>query len=121
MQSEVVTTDLSLFGFRERAELAILLNAWNIQGLPDGFYNDEVVPMFNRNSGNVFLTNSEYEVAMMNGNDLESFYVLPYSGIEGFYEDLKIDYKADGKNWHKDDRDYFKQIRKYHEKECDER
>ena len=60
---EVTTTD---FGYTERKELINLFTAWNEQGLPD-FYNDEITPMMNRNSGSVFLTNADYQTAMMTG------------------------------------------------------
>lgn len=87
---EITTTNLSDFGSRERAMLIEVLRAWRDQGLPDDFYQDEVVPMMNRNSGNVFLTNSEYQVAMMNGDKLESFYSCPNCGHEGFREDCQL-------------------------------
>ena len=63
----MTTTNLSDFGYRELAMLEDLLKAMREQGLPDDFYDEEVHPMMNQNSGNVFLTNSEYQVAMMNG------------------------------------------------------
>ena len=85
---EQTTTKLSDFGIRERQLAQELLNAWNEQGLPDDFYPDQVEIIMNRHSGFVFLTNSEYQVAMMNGDRLESFYVTPYDGIEGFLEEL---------------------------------
>ena len=88
----VTTTDLSDFGYREVAMLEELLKAMREQGLPDDFYNDEVVPMLNRNSGNVFLTNSEYQVAMLNGDKLESRYFLSYHGNEGFLDELIDEY-----------------------------
>lgn len=88
----MTTTNLSDFGYRELAMLEELLKAMREQGLPDDFSDDEVVPMMNQNSGNVFLTNSDYQVAMMNGKDLESFYTLSYHGDEGFLDELIIDY-----------------------------
>lgn len=87
---EITTTNLADFRFRERVELVRLLEAWNIQGLPDDFYENEVIPMFNRNSGNVFLTNSEYQVAMMNGDKLEMWHTCPNCGYEGFSEDCQL-------------------------------
>lgn len=87
---EVTTTNLADFGSRERAMLVDLLNAWREQGLPEEFCEDEVVPMMNRNSGCVFLTNSEYQVAMMNGDDLEMFYSCLNCGHEGFREDCQL-------------------------------
>lgn len=83
------TTDLSKFGYRELAILRDLLSAMLEHGLPDDFWDNEVVPMMNTYSGNVFLTNSEYEVAMLTGDGtLESWYYLNGTGIEGFYDDL---------------------------------
>ena len=70
-----------------------LYRALKEQGLPDNFNNDEVVPMMNQNSGNVFLTNSDCQVAMMNGDKLEQFYFLSYHGHEGFADDLYSDFK----------------------------
>lgn len=65
------------------------------QGLPSDFNDDEVHPMMNQYSGNVFLTNSDFQVAMMNGDTLESFYTLSYHGEEGFIDDLWNAYKND--------------------------
>ena len=85
---ETTTTDFSKFGSREREMSEELLRAWREQGLPDDFDNDEVIIMFNLMSGNVFLTNSDYQVAMMNGDNLESFYTDFETGEEGFKYEL---------------------------------
>lgn len=42
----------------------------------------------NTHSGNVFLTNADFQVAMMNGNKLETFYTDFETGEEGFKEEL---------------------------------
>ncbi len=86
--SQITTTDFSKFGHRERKLAEQLLRAWNKQGLPEDFYNEEVTIMFNTHSGNVFLTNSEFQVAMMNGDRLESFYTDFETGEEGFKNEL---------------------------------
>ena len=86
----MTTSDLSKFGGRERWLLVELLTAWDKQGLPEDFDNNEVVPMMNMNSGNVFLTNSEFQVAMMNGDKLESCYHCSNCGEEGFAEDCQL-------------------------------
>lgn len=106
-KDEVTTTDLAQFGNREKAMAGDLLKAMADKGLPKDFYDDEVTVMMNRNSGNVFLTNSNYEVAMMNGDDLESFYSCPQCGCEGFYEDIGLDNhtgtdKGECRRWIKD-------------------
>ena len=89
----MTTTNLSDFGYRELSMLKDLLDAMINQGLPCDFDDDEVHPMMNQYSGNVFLTNSDGQVAMMNGDSLESFYVLSYHGNEGFADELWIDYQ----------------------------
>lgn len=83
------TTDLAKFGARERWMLVEILQAWREQGLPTDFEDHEVVPMMNINSGYVFLTNSQYQIAMMNGGKLESFYSCTQCGHEGFLEDME--------------------------------
>ncbi len=85
---KITTTDFSKFGYRERKLAENLLKAWNEQGLPEDFYNDQVTIMFNTHSGFVFLTNAEFQVAMINGDWLESFYTDPETGEEGFKEEL---------------------------------
>ena len=105
----MTTTDLNEFGGRERDMAEELLRAWRTQGLPEDFYDDKVEIMMNKFSGNVFLTNSDFQVAMMNGDYLESFYTLSYNGDEGFLEDFE-NYKED--DLHKEDWEQLKQIRK---------
>lgn len=101
---EITTTDMSKMGSRERGMMRELLNAWDSQGLPEDFYDDEVVVMFNTHSGNVFLTNSDYQAAMMNGDKLETWYNCPYCGHEGFKEDMDHEPEA------KDCTEYLEEI-----------
>ncbi len=49
---------------------------------------DGVTVMMNRNSGNVFLIDSEYNVGMMNGDKLEQWHYCGDCGHEGFAEDV---------------------------------
>jgi len=86
----MITSDLAEFGVRERKLLIGLLSAWSYQGLPEGFYDDEVVPMMNKDSGHVFLTNSEYQACMLNGDNLEIWHYCVNCGNEGFKEDCPI-------------------------------
>ncbi|MFN4254410.1 MAG: hypothetical protein ACK4Q5_05350 [Saprospiraceae bacterium] len=83
-----ITTDFSKFGYRERKLAEQLLSAWNEQGLPEGFLDEEVTIVFNTQSGCVFLTNADFQAAMMNGGKLEIFYTDFETGEEGFKEDL---------------------------------
>lgn len=85
----MTTTDLSKFGFREIKMASELLNEWVNNGLPKDFECDEVTIMMNRNSGYVFLTNSDFQVAMMYNNKLELFYSCPECGCESFKDDIE--------------------------------
>ena len=106
--SDPVTYDLSEFGMREIEELRDILDAWLSSGLPDDFYDDEVRPAFNRNSGFVFLTNSEYDDCIVTDDGrLEMWYFTPYHGYEGTYEDLLEDVYE---GWGSEDIEYLRDI-----------
>lgn len=85
----MTTTDFAKFGYRERDLAKDLLVASCEKGFPSDFEVDEVAIMLNQNSGNVFFTNSEYQVCMMNGDALESFYSCPICGHEGFMDEIE--------------------------------
>ncbi len=105
--NDPLTTDLADFDAEGRYELIKLLKAWQSSGLPDDFYDNEVVPMLNRNSGYVFLTNSEYQVCMEANGKLESWYTTPYSGYEGFLDDLVQEYLDNPDGWDEEDVEYL--------------
>ena len=67
-----------------------LLKAWRLQGLPNDFYDEDVTIMFNTHSDCVFLTNSEFQTCMLNGEKLESFYTCFQCGNEGFKNEILI-------------------------------
>ena len=104
------TTNLSEFGNRERAIAIELMTEWNNGNLPSDFEGDNIKVMMNTTSGNVFLTNDEYQVAMINdkSSKLESYYTSPYSGIEGFYGDLVDEYES----MHEEDKEWFDDLPK---------
>lgn len=81
------TTNFSDFNLNDLIEL---LTAWKKQGLPEDFWAQEVHPMMNHTSGNLFLTNADYQVAMLNGDKLESWYYCYNCGHEGFGEDCQL-------------------------------
>ena len=87
--------------------IAILI-AYNNEGLPHDFYDDEVQLAYNEDSGMVFLTNREYEVAVLNEElgELESWYYTPYAGHEGTLNDL-LDMFAEGEITDFDDLEYL--------------
>jgi len=80
------TQDLSQFGYREMEIAADLLHAY-CQTSPD-FLSENVKVEFNPNSGAVFLVDEEFNVGMMNGENLEQWLNCPECGTEGFLEDM---------------------------------
>ena len=85
------TEDLADFGYREQRAAQDLFEAWKSNGLPVDFYNSGVKIGFNMKSGYVFLTNSDYQVAMCTTNEhgkleLYSFYTSPYDCKEGSFD-----------------------------------
>ena len=101
-KNKIYTEDLADFGARERAMLSKIL----AQPLPDGFDDDGVKAAMNFNSGYVFLVNSEYQCAMMNGDKLEIYHSTPYEGHEGFLSDLVEEYAPNDLN--SEDADYIR-------------
>lgn len=103
---EIVTSDLSKFGFIELKQVEALIREWREHGLPKDFYDNEVTIAFNTNSGYVFLTNSEYQAAMLTDDGkLELWHNCPQCGHEGFLEDMEH-----GKD-DKDCQEYLKDIK----------
>ena len=105
------TEDLADFGYREQRAAQDLFEAWKLNGLPVDFWNNGVKIGFNMNSGYVFLTNSDYQVAMCTTNEqdqleLYSFYTSPYEGKEGSFDELLEEYKE----MHPEDQEWFQEI-----------
>jgi hypothetical protein len=65
---------------------------------------DGVQVWFNSNSGYVFLSDEDFNVAMLDNGKLEQWFSCPNCGYEGFKEDMK---HGDGD---KDCEDYLKEI-----------
>lgn len=102
------TENLADFGYREYEKLKKILEAWfDGNGLPDDFDDSGVRPAFNRNSGYVFLTNDDYQVAIEVDGQLESFYTTPYEGFEGTYDELIEEADED---WNDEDLEYLKDL-----------
>lgn len=86
------TTDLSKFGFRELKLLELTLTAMREKGLPNDFDLTGVTPMFNMDSGEVFLTNDDCQVAMRTDEGkLETWHCCYYCSHEGFLSDFEHD------------------------------
>ena len=84
--SDIVTSDLSRFGYRELKMAAQLLAAYCDN--PPDFLGDQLTVMLNTHSGYVFLTDEDFNVGMMNGEALEQHHSCPECGSEGFAEEL---------------------------------
>ena len=105
--SKVYTEDLSEFGYRELDEAGKLLSSIK-NGLPDDFDDAGIKIGFNKNSGYVFLTNEEYQVAMLDDKGkLYSFYSTPYEGHEGSLEELLEEYD----DMHPEDQEYINNLK----------
>jgi len=100
------TENLADFGFREIKLAREIFDAWVDHGLPEDFDSDGAKLALNGNSGFVFLVNSEYQTAMMNGTRLESFYATPYEGHEGFADELADEYE----DMHPEDQQYCRDV-----------
>lgn len=105
--TNIVTLDLSQFGYRE-LELAIeLLRAYidNKTNLDTG---SELKICFNTHSGFVFLTDEDCRAYMINNHQLEEWFNCSICGFEGFKEDvIKIEnhneeYKRECEEWIKE-------------------
>ena len=105
--TSITTTDLAEFGNRELNEVVKLVKAKNRSGFPEDFDDEDVTIVFNKNSGYVFFSNSDYQVGMCDENgDLFSWYNTPYEGEEGSIFDLADRYHE----LHIEDREYVKEI-----------
>ena len=78
-----VTNDLSKFGQRELAEAGELLSTLKTVRDDTKFLGDGVQVFFNSNSGYVFLTDEDYNTAVMEGHNLVDFINCPECGNEG--------------------------------------
>lgn len=88
MNNEITTTDLSKFGYRELGMAGNLLTLYSND--PNNVnIGDNMQLMMNTNSGNVFLTDDDCNVVMIDDNGkLANFYNCPNCGHEGFAYDF---------------------------------
>ena len=87
---EIVTSDLSRFGYREKEMASELLKAHcsSEHDITKQLGSDVRVYM-NTHSGYMFLSDGDYNVAMMNGDYLEDVLVCSECGNEGFVEEIE--------------------------------
>ena len=82
---EIVTSDISQFGYREIAIAAELRGEYAKR--PAEFLGDGVSVSFNTHSGCVFLSDEDFNVGVMVGGELVQFFSCPECGNEGVKED----------------------------------
>lgn len=82
------TRDLTEFGQKELHDAGKLLIAL-AEANETEYLGDGVAVEFNPQSGNVFLVDEDFNVAMLTDDGkLEDWFSSPYEGEEGFYSDL---------------------------------
>lgn len=106
----MTTTNLADFGYRELDMAADLLKEWANGNLPENFYQEDIQLMMNTYSGNVFLTNIDYQVVMMDGSSLEEFFTTPFDCHEGFKSDLQLYYEQNPDDWCPEDIAYLQSL-----------
>ena len=90
-----IQNTLENFGIRE-IDLAIKLLEQYKKEIPDEWVNKGVYIDLNLNSGEVFLTNSDYQTMLLNDDGkLGLWLTTPYDGKEGFIDDLVYEFFQD--------------------------
>jgi hypothetical protein len=79
--NEIVTSDLTKFGYREIDMAADLLKAYAKNG--SEFLTDGVNVYMNVNSGSVFLCDEDMNVGMLEAGEVVKFFSCPNCGNEG--------------------------------------
>jgi len=101
--SDVYEVDFSNFGYSEITMAQEILNAYMKSDLQLSGSGMKVC--LNPNSGFVFLSDEDYNVWMLNGENLEQFYSCPNCGHEGFKEEFEDQECEDCKSIFKGDFD----------------
>lgn len=83
------TRDLMDFGIKELRLAAKLLSVFKTAQDRTMRLGDKVTPEFNPDSGYVFLIDSNFNIAMLNGEELEDWLRCPQCECEGFVSDLE--------------------------------
>lgn len=83
------TQDFADFGHIEREEAGLLLRTFGTHKDDTLFLENDVKVEFNPMSGNVFLVDGDYNVAMMTEGRLENFFSCPNCGMEAFQSEFR--------------------------------
>lgn len=95
---EIDYCDLAIFGERELILASDLLRSYTLAGQrrdgvhynyrPESWDDSGVKLAFNPNSGEVFLTNEEYQSLVNTDDGVAMWYFTPYYGVEGTLETI---------------------------------
>ena len=95
MYENPLTTDISKM---DLSEVTPMLTAYQEENTTRAFKamwcDDGTIPTLNQESGYCFLTNDEYQVAMMNDGKLSMFISCPECGREDFEQDWQGSQKS---------------------------
>jgi len=86
---KIVTNDFSDFGYCEKEEARELMSAYGTDKDKTVYLGSGVQVWFNLHSGYVFLSDEDFNSAMMNGDVLEDFINCPECGHEDFLSEMK--------------------------------
>lgn len=89
--NKIITKDYSEFGHREKEMARDLLQAYGTNDDKTEYLGQGVEVYFNLHSGYVFLSDEDYNVAIMNGSTLEDFIHCPDCGGEGVASEFAED------------------------------
>jgi hypothetical protein len=87
----IVTSDLSEFGYRELKIAGQLLSTLKTDKDKTRFIDEGLTVFFNKKSGYVFLSDENFNVAMMNGDILEDFINCPDCGNEALVSEFNAE------------------------------
>jgi hypothetical protein len=87
----IVTSDLSEFGYRELKIAGQILSTFKTDKDKTRFIDEGLTVFFNKKSGYVFLSDENYNVAMMNGDILEDFIHCPDCGNEALLSEFSTE------------------------------
>jgi len=86
-----LTTDISKMDLSEVTDMLTAFQQENTTNLfKASWYDEETIPTLNEESGYCFLTNSDYQVAMMNGKTLSMFLNCGECGNEDLEQDFEV-------------------------------
>lgn len=100
----ITIADPQDFGLRELRIAAELLAAFCQQ--PPRWLRGGLHLTMNTHNGNVFLTDEDFNVAMLNCGALDAWLFTPYDGHEGFLDELIAQFAPD--DLHPDDAAYLR-------------